>query len=508
MSRRKNDSLSIEHVLQSEHGNLSKNSLNSNTFLGVVDHSLASTASFGTKSDDLHSPTVEGLKNCEEHSKIIYFGNKECRLNMEDSFSFFEKFNDGNYEVISVGEENGEAVMEGIMGKMEGNNFDLSEDMERSMGKCVMNVDGFCAKRNFSNHSTMHVTTQNLNSNDVLMEQICPNDGKHIMDSISKESGGLSKWDNSFCNPSGIVDHDSSTNFSTHEPNDLLFNSEIPFFKSSGGPLEDVHPLEKLQPTSPSSLSRQKPTSASALPTNTGPPPVSMSNGTIGNDGPISSASGPNKDNSSLFLSDGSPDGRGILPKPTFNDGLPSILGKPPSSPIPGKSSNSLFRNPHLSADVNFPSPNVAVTETLLLKSNVDTDGFQTVTRKSSVRAHASSSNDQVEQQKKDNYPAVASGKLANDKKKSKSKVPSRKEYRPDPGSSSFSSPIHMASSEPMDTAFEQDDLLDEEDVIEVESDDGATARFLTRDPLPSQVDLVPTPESERMDSTPSFVSK
>ncbi|KAI3666907.1 hypothetical protein L6452_41948 [Arctium lappa] len=76
-----------------------------------------------------------------------------------------------------------------------------------------------------------------------------------------------------------------------------------------------------------------------------------------------------------------------------------------------------------------------------------------------------------------------------------------------DPGSSSFSSPIHLDPSEPMDTAFEQDDLLDEEDVIEVDSDEGATARFLTRDPMPSQVDPVPTPEPERMDSTPSLVS-
>ncbi|KAI3771382.1 hypothetical protein L6452_02545 [Arctium lappa] len=68
------------------------------------------------------------------------------------------------------------------------------------------------------------------------------------------------------------------------------------------------------------------------------------------------------------------------------------------------------------------------------------------------------------------------------------------------------SPPIHMDSFEPMDASFEQDDLLDEEDVTEVDSDDGAIARFLTRDFLPSHVDLVPTPDSEKMDSTPSLV--
>ncbi|KAI3770643.1 hypothetical protein L6452_01784 [Arctium lappa] len=76
-----------------------------------------------------------------------------------------------------------------------------------------------------------------------------------------------------------------------------------------------------------------------------------------------------------------------------------------------------------------------------------------------------------------------------------------------DHGSSSFSSPIHLDPFEPMDIAFEQDDLLGEEDVIEVDSDDGVTARFLTRDLMSSQVDPVTTPEPEQMDSTPSLVS-
>ncbi|KAI3756902.1 hypothetical protein L6452_04434 [Arctium lappa] len=157
--------------------------------------------------------------------------------------------------------------------------------------------------------------------------------------------------------------------------------------------------------------------------------------------------------------------------------------------------------------------------------NGVDKDGFQTVTRKSSGKTHASSLNGQMEQQKKENHPVAESGKSANDKKKSKSKVASHKDYRQavsfsfnrfsvlsdpslpkDLGSSSFPSPIHQASSEPMDTSFEQDDLLEVEDVIEVDSDDGVTARFLTSDPMPSQVDPMPTPEPEQMDSIPSLV--
>ncbi|KAI3715623.1 hypothetical protein L6452_22609 [Arctium lappa] len=59
-----------------------------------------------------------------------------------------------------------------------------------------------------------------------------------------------------------------------------------------------------------------------------------------------------------------------------------------------------------------------------------------------------------------------------------------------DPGPSSSSPSIHMSSYEPMDTSLDQNDLLDEEDVIEVDSDDGATVQFLTHDPMHSQVDL------------------
>ncbi|KAI3667624.1 hypothetical protein L6452_42690 [Arctium lappa] len=148
----------------------------------------------------------------------------------------------------------------------------------------------------------------------------------------------------------------------------------------------------------------------------------------------------------------------------------------------------------------------------------MDMDGFQTITRKSSQKAHASSSKGQQENQKKDkdNQSSLESGKLSTENLKSKSKVPSHKEYRSvqkkntpqDPGSSSLSSLIYVAYSKPMDAFFEHDELIDEMDVIEVESDDGDTARFLTNDPMPSQDNPVSTPEPERMDSTPSHVSR
>ncbi|KAI3685884.1 hypothetical protein L6452_35146 [Arctium lappa] len=62
--------------------------------------------------------------------------------------------------------------------------------------------------------------------------------------------------------------------------------------------------------------------------------------------------------------------------------------------------------------------------------NGVDKDGLQTVTRKSSEKAHASSSNDQVENQKKNNQSPLENGKPPTDKLKSKMKVPSCKDYR------------------------------------------------------------------------------
>ncbi|KAI3770647.1 hypothetical protein L6452_01788 [Arctium lappa] len=127
----------------------------------------------------------------------------------------------------------------------------------------------------------------------------------------------------------------------------------------------------------------------------------------------------------------------------------------------------------------------VATNSSPTVQSNVigmDKDGFQTVTRKSSPKAHASSSNGQVEKQNKDKQPAAESGKRATDKLKSKSMVPSRTEFR-------------------------QVDLSDEEEMIEMESDDGATATFLNSDIMPSQVDPMPTLEPEKLDSTHSPVS-
>ncbi|KAI3680827.1 hypothetical protein L6452_35603 [Arctium lappa] len=196
---------------------------------------------------------------------------------------------------------------------------------------------------------------------------------------------------------------------------------------------------------------------------------------------------------------------------------------------------------------------------------SVDMDGFQTITRRSPQTAHASSSNDQLKNQKKDNNPELEKGKLQTNNQKSKSKAPpkgvqasSQEEPPPphfnppkgsnlniilptpkpkspkpldqtkakavspsfnrfsilgdpslykDPGSSSLSPPIHMASSEPMDAYLDQDDLLEVEDVIEVDLDDGATARFLTRNPLSPQVNPVSSLEPEWMESTPSLVS-
>ncbi|KAI3773227.1 hypothetical protein L6452_04432 [Arctium lappa] len=276
--------------------------------------------------------------------------------------------------------------------------------------------------------------------------------------------------------------------------------------------------------------------------------------------------------------------GQAQIQKSKSSTGLPSILGKHPSGPEAEADSDDgdtdecshckIFGHSDSSCMVAI-AKTAATNSSPTVQSNVngvDKDGFQTVNRKSSPKAHAFSSNGRVEKQKKDKHPAAESEKHATDKLKTKSKVPSRTEFRkvqkknppppfitpplqspppkgsnlkitspsPNPkipkpqpqtktkvvshssnrfailsnpslpkdlGSSSLSSPVHQASFEPMDVSFEQDDLLNEDDVIEVESDDGATASFLTHDHIPPQVDPLPTPEPERMDSTPSLVS-
>ena len=63
--------------------------------------------------------------------------------------------------------------------------------------------------------------------------------------------------------------------------------------------------------------------------------------------------------------------------------------------------------------------------------SIVDSDGFQTVTRTSSQKAHASSSNGQIINHKMDNHSSMESGKQSNENPKYKENIPLHKEYRP-----------------------------------------------------------------------------
>ncbi|KAI3771383.1 hypothetical protein L6452_02546 [Arctium lappa] len=59
----------------------------------------------------------------------------------------------------------------------------------------------------------------------------------------------------------------------------------------------------------------------------------------------------------------------------------------------------------------------------------------------------------------------------------------------------------------PIDDSFDQDNLLDEDEVIEVKLDDGDIAQFITHDSMPTQADPMTTLESEMIDSTASLVS-
>ena len=55
-----------------------------------------------------------------------------------------------------------------------------------------------------------------------------------------------------------------------------------------------------------------------------------------------------------------------------------------------------------------------------------------------------------------------------------------------------------MAHYEPMEGSFHQDDLLDEEEVIEVDSDDEDTTRFLNQDPPILRLILCPLKSPRR----------
>ncbi|KAI3664790.1 hypothetical protein L6452_43403 [Arctium lappa] len=339
-----------EDVVTSEHGSVSVKSLKSNTFSVEDGQVLDSTASFGMNMDEHHIQSVGFLHDQKDPPRIIYFGNLDCRLNMEDSFSFFEKFNEGHYEeVFTEGERGEDDNMEGKEGEMESINEEISAEKERPSADSLLF------------HS-----------------------GPAILD------GPLKDGDET-CVISQVIVSGSSTN--VVGPCDLQPSSKV---DSSNDGLNSFLPkafcLAADGPSLDCSLKQQ----ASA--------------GRGGGQEPHSSVVGPHN-------------------KPISSNGLPSILGKYPASP--------------------------------------------------------------VEQQKKDKHLAAKSGTPTNDKKKSISKAAFQKEYRPVP--KKISPPV--------------DDLLDEEDVIEVDSDDGATALFLTRDPMPSQVNPVSTLEPERMDSTPTPVS-
>ncbi|KAI3770642.1 hypothetical protein L6452_01783 [Arctium lappa] len=96
----------VEYVSKSEHGSASVNFLKSNNISVEDGQVLESAASFGMNMDEHHIQTNGNLQDQKDPPKILYFGNKECRLNMAASYDFFEKFNEGHYEeVFSEGEE-------------------------------------------------------------------------------------------------------------------------------------------------------------------------------------------------------------------------------------------------------------------------------------------------------------------------------------------------------------------------------------------------------------------
>ncbi|XP_024964646.1 uncharacterized protein LOC112504921, partial [Cynara cardunculus var. scolymus] len=115
-------------------------------------------------------------------------------------------------------------------------------------------------------------------------------------------------------------------------------------------------------------------------------------------------------------------------------------------------------------------------------KTLVDSEGFQTRIHKQSQKPKATTPILRKEYKKKETRPPTLTGKQAKEKLKEKMTAPPRqeapKDRRPNPPQG-FSPPF---PSPPWD------DLLDEDEMIEVESDDGDTARFVARDlPIPQR---------------------
>ncbi|KAI3681923.1 hypothetical protein L6452_36730 [Arctium lappa] len=461
---------------------------------------------------------------------------------MEDSIAFFERYNNGNYvQVFTEGEESDLEILEG---EKECNNEDFGAAMEGMEGDKESNYEGI--KFGFENGDNLHVGHVATNSNfqpyleglhynkenidgfggNVLGE--CPHaahveligHNKHsegprevsylIHSGHATNSVGPSNSTNGIVNDSFFIRPNDKVSTSSDGPSTKNENNSGPKEYFTSGPM--VVPFSGPNNEDLLSSPHGGPNAGSYLFSR---PSTSLNNSSSGTQammldvGLEALSNRPQATPSGVGL--GSPfSGQAQSPKPKSASGLPSILGKPPPGPV------------------------------------------------------------EIQRKDKDNHHAAESGKPANDKKKSKLKVAPHKDYRPvqkknsppvvvppisippkgsiqnlsppqpkpkspktlsqskakavspssnrfailgdpslsqGPGPSSSSSPIHMAPSEPMDASFEQDDLLVEEDVIEVDSDDGATAQFLTRDPMPSQVNPVSTLEPERMDSTPTPVS-
>ncbi|XP_024978974.1 uncharacterized protein LOC112516185 [Cynara cardunculus var. scolymus] len=102
----------------------------------------------------------------------------------------------------------------------------------------------------------------------------------------------------------------------------------------------------------------------------------------------------------------------------------------------------------------------------------IDSEGFHTRVQKQSQKPKAPIPVARKNYKKKETRPPASNGKQASEKMK------------------------------------EKDDLLDEVDMIEIESDVGNTARFVALDLSLPQVDSMSSQEPEQMDSTPSPISQ
>ncbi|KAI3756901.1 hypothetical protein L6452_04433 [Arctium lappa] len=570
VSRRKNICFSHNKNLQAKHGIVSMHSSKSNTFLGGDGQLLASTTSDGMSLDEHHMHTDELLNACKEQSKILYFGNMECRQNMEDSIAFFENYKNGNYrENDSLGEDEKDSALKGNSSGLERNKSDLEGNLERLLDEREMNVDGFCGDGDFLIHT--HGMYE----------------GRKSRDQNKQEGNQVENFHNYGDLEVALESQKMQGNLEIKE----IFNGEMEAKKEGGESSHaghvDAFMMESLldgnlhNNVGSNCLGSGGPNSNDFMTKNltqAGGPCVKLMDVHIHNS--QDSGHGFNKSNDgpcdmdlsinakgSPFLNNEDILGNGPNPKVILVSNGQDISRAPFGSFMPsgGPTFNSLVDGVALMLNANGTKSNLGPMEGTShgdlnkLPNNV---GLPSILGKPPTGP--------VEQQKKDNHPAAESGKPANDKKKSKSKVASYKEYRPipkknsppvvtppssippkgsniiniqpspkpsnpkpqpqtktkvvslssnrfsiledppllkDPVPSSSSSPVHTAPSEPMDASFEQDDLLNEEDVIEVDSDDGATAQFLTRDPMPSQVNPVSTLEPERMDSTPTPVS-